>query len=171
MSLIVEDGTGRADAESYCSEAAADSYHAARMNVTWSALASDAKEAALRNATDYLSFTYSGCWAGSRASLTQALDWPRTDVPYADSVEGGAYRPHDAVPAELVKATAELALRAKDGPLVMDLGRETVSEAVDVIRVTYKEGGERQTQYAAAEGWLRSLLDFGSGSRVPTSRA
>lgn len=39
MALIFEDGTGRADADSYCSVADADAYLAARgRNATWATL-------------------------------------------------------------------------------------------------------------------------------------
>ena len=78
MSLIVEDGTGRADAESYASVSVADAYHTARGNTAWAALATTAlKEAALRKATDYLGQTYGLRWKGYRMTTTQALDWPR----------------------------------------------------------------------------------------------
>lgn len=35
ITLVVEDGTGRADANSYVTQAEADAYFAARLNTTW----------------------------------------------------------------------------------------------------------------------------------------
>jgi hypothetical protein len=64
-----------------------------------------------------------------------------------------------------------MALRTKDGPLVSDLGRETRSEMVDVISVTYAEGGSRQTEYAAVDMTVASLLRTGSNHSIPVSRA
>ena len=72
MALITEDGTGRADAESYCSVAAADAHHAARGAAAWAALTTEAKEQALRRATDYMGQIYGPLWAGHRSLPTQA---------------------------------------------------------------------------------------------------
>lgn len=41
MSLVTEDGTAKADAESYCTVAFATTYHSDRGNAAWAALASD----------------------------------------------------------------------------------------------------------------------------------
>ena len=57
------------------------------------------------------------------------------------------------------------------GDLLADLGRETLSETVDVISVTYAEGKSRQTQYAAVSGYLRSFLIGGGGGFIPMERA
>ena len=54
MALTPETGAGLADADSYCSQADADAYHDDRGNGAWALLDSDAKDAALRKATDYM---------------------------------------------------------------------------------------------------------------------
>lgn len=168
MALVVEDGTGLSNAEAYCSVANATTYHNARGNAdAWDAI--EDKEAALRLATDYLTQKYRGKWQGKRTTSAQALDWPRTGVKWTDSPAG--YYADNALPMELVNACAELALRTAAGPLLADLGRETLSETVDVISVTYAEGRSRQTAYAAVDGWLTSLLGAGSGSCFPVVRA
>ena len=168
MALIIEDGTGKADAESYCSAADATAHHNGRGKAdAWDAV--DDKEAALRNATDYITAIYRSRWAGIRATAVQALDWPRSDVPWEDSPLG--VRPSNTIPLELKQACAELALKANDTPLLTDLGRETLSERVDVIAVTYAEGKSRQTQYALVDGLLRSLLIGGGGGFIPMERA
>ena len=81
MSLIVEDGTGLANAESLCSVADADTIHAARGNTAWAALTTPQKEQNLRKGTDYMTGKYTTLRAGYRRLATQALDWPREDVP------------------------------------------------------------------------------------------
>lgn len=168
MALIVEDGTGKADAEAYCSVSDATSHHGKRGNAdAWDAI--EDKEAALRNATDYITAIYRSQWAGMRATADQALDWPRMDVPWDDSPIG--VRPSNTIPTELKQACAELALRSASAPLLADLGRETLSERVDVISVTYAEGKTRQTHYALVNGLLRSMLVGGGGGFIPMERA
>ena len=80
MALIVEDGTGKSDAESFISVADADTYHSNRGNTDWASLLTAAKEQNLRKATDYICQVYRMKWAGTRVNGTQALDWPRAYV-------------------------------------------------------------------------------------------
>jgi hypothetical protein len=56
MALIVEDGTGRADAESYVSVADADTYHANRGELRRGRRSAPppSKEQLLRQATEYM---------------------------------------------------------------------------------------------------------------------
>lgn len=104
MTVIPEDGTGLATANSYVSTAEADAYFTARNSATWSAAATAAKEAALLEATSYLQGIYKGTWVGDLYSTEQALDWPRTG---AYDPEG---RPLDGVPQAVKDATCQLAL-------------------------------------------------------------
>jgi len=108
MALTVEDGTGKDDADSYLSEADADTYVAAHGNSTdWSGASTSDKEEALRLATQYLDLKYGQRWKGLRANTDQALDWPRSG---AEDRDGYAFD-SDALPQALVDATAEMALR------------------------------------------------------------
>jgi hypothetical protein len=167
MTLIVETGSQVAGAESYCSVAAADAYHSGRRTAaTWSALLTAAKEAALRDATDYLDRTYGGRWRGNRVASTQALLWPRAEVMWDDAIFG--YRSSTVIPPELVVAAAELALRAASSALLADLGRETLSESVDVISVTYASGSGRQMKFDLVDRMLRPLLN-GDGLQIVRS--
>lgn len=160
MALVVEDGTGLANAESYCSVAAATAFHASiGASDSWDAV--ENKEAALRKATQFLTKAYNGRWAGKRATAMQALDWPRSGVRWDDSPSG--WRSETSVPVEVRNATAELALKSEAGDLLQDVGRETLSESVGEISVTYAQGSERQTTYASADGWLSSLLASSGG--------
>lgn len=178
MSLIVEDGQGRADAESYCSVAEATAYHSVRAtNDAWSNV--DDQEAALRMATDYMVQVFYGLWAGVRWNNVQALDWPRSGVPIEDSTSGyGEYPatvPLNTVPKEVKYACAEYALKMFVGatytPLLSDLQRETTEEKVGEVLVKYAAGGPRQPQYAAARSWVRRFLTGGGGAMAPMDRA
>lgn len=162
MALIVEDGTAKPDAEALCSVDAADAHHAARGAAAWAALATDAKEQALRRATDYMGQVYGLLWSGTRTTSTQALDWPRADVarPEVDDY----YWPSNVVPAAVVKACAELALRAASGPLLGDQGREVVEQTVGPITTKYAQGSSQATRYAAVDAMLAGMLTAPRGS-------
>lgn len=163
MALIVEDGTGLPDAESYASVAAADAYLVARGNVAWGALSQGAREAALRKATDYLGDAYGQRWLGWRLTTTQALDWPRgmpTTINYQfgyPPVYGPPIQQVDltGVPPQVVRACIELAARASLGvELMPDATAAVRRERVDVIEVEYAESGAPST---GAAGYYRSI--------------
>ena len=78
--MSLDTTVGGASAESYASVLEADTYHSNRGNIAWTALATPAKEQALRKATDYLTQIYRERWKGYRVDNTQALDWPRLNV-------------------------------------------------------------------------------------------
>lgn len=167
MALIVEDGTGRADAESLCTVAAATAYHAARGNAVWAALASDTvREQMLRKATDYMEQVYRLKWAGNLLSTTQALSWPRYLVPIKGFSSGmrsgvGAYYASNIVPTVVANACAELALRAISGDLAPDITRLKKRVKVDVIETEYVDGATPYVRYRAID---RMLDPFMSGT-------
>lgn len=166
MSLIVEDGTGKADADTYCSLVDATSYHAAMGNTAWAALANDTlREQALRRATTYMVQAYRQSWMGYRMSTYQALDWPRYDVPMQDTASGYglAYYPNNVVPIEVRNACAELALRASAGSLLADEGREVLEQTVGPITTKYARGGDQSKRYTAVDALLAGLLESPKG--------
>jgi hypothetical protein len=131
----------------YGTEAAANTYHADRGNVTWAAATSPNKLAALVRASAYIDSLgidtrpcgamlsrFPGRKTGGRA---QAAAWPRTG---ATDIEGDAIAP-DVVPLEVERATYEAALRelAAPGSLLPDFtpAQQVKREKVDVIDVEY----------------------------------
>lgn len=107
MALIVETGSGSATAESYISEADADTYHDNHSASTlWSTATTAVKEDALRVATQYLDAKYSLRWLGTRSNLTQRLAWPRTGITDQDGFSIEA----TTMPRQLTEACAEAAL-------------------------------------------------------------
>ena len=166
--LIVEDGTGKEGADSYCSVRDASLFHSARgSGDAWDAVKD--QSANLRKATDYITQTYRENWIGARGSVGQGLDWPRMNAPWPGRNSG--FRPDNTIPNELKYATAELALRVESGDLLRDIGRETLSESVGEVSVTYQPGTNRQTRYASVDGWLAGLITFGGSGMIPISRA
>lgn len=162
MALVVEDGTGIVDANSYVDVAFVDSYFNDRGNTSWTG-DDTAKSGWLIQATDYAEMVYGNRFIGQRSTDTQALSWPRTNAAnYAD----------DEIPLVLKKACAEYALRAKTGPLAPD---PTVDESGVIKVVTKEKVGPLETDsavatkgtgstpmllrpYPAADMLLRSLL-------------
>lgn len=164
MSLIVEDGTGKADAESYCSVAAADTYWGKRgLAVSGT---EGQKETFLRRATDYMTQNYSQRWKGYRIGSTQALDWPRNSVD-----RFGYILASTDLPPELAKACAELAYRASTGELLEpDVGPQVQQEVLGPLSTSYFEGGRQNTKFTSVDKLLSCLLD-GSDTMVTLERA
>lgn len=139
MSLTVEDGTGLSDADALISLSYADSYHDGRGNSTWVSASSPAdedKEQAIRRASTFLrdSFTWQGLRVNGR---DQAMAWPRSGVVDQD----GYSVPSTAVPDEIQRACAELALRelVTPGTLYPDvtLAQQAKREKVGAVEIEY----------------------------------
>lgn len=166
MALIVEDGTGKPDAEAYMSVADADAYFAARGNDAWAALDTVAKEIALRKGSDYMAGTYTDQWKGERVSAVQALDWPRKCV----RVER-FHLPSTAVPSAVARANAEMAVRSIGGDLQADQSSQVKQETVGPITVVYSDGARQGVKYSAVDGLLSSLLRGGGAGSIPVVRS
>lgn len=105
------------DANSYCTVAEADLYHAAHLYAAvWEDADASQKTVALIWATRLLDEQVD--WVGTKATEAQALRWPRTDVEDRD----GYLLASTVIPNWLKNATAELArqLLAKDRLAVRD---------------------------------------------------
>lgn len=155
--MALDTDPGSATAEAYCSVADADTYHAARGNAAWATRSTDAKEQALRRATDDMLQQYSGRWKGERISASQALDWPRDGV-----VIDGYELPADEIPPAIVRACAELALRSLSGSLTPDAGPEVKSKTIGPIEIVYQDGARSAKRYTAVENLLRPYVRGGS---------
>jgi hypothetical protein len=115
LTLIKEDGTGRADANSYATRADGNAYHEAHVAASdWTSAMDAQKDAALVMATRVIDALFR--FGGWKATATQALLWPRTQCPDVEqAAQSGwvgssvAYLPEDAVPAAVRDATCELA--------------------------------------------------------------
>jgi hypothetical protein len=164
MSLIVEDGTGVAGAESYVTLVVADAYFDARTHLalftTWDAATDAKKEGALREASAYLDAKYGAYYKGLTAGAVQGLLWPRTGA--ADSA-GFALQP---VPSELQRASCELAARALSEPLASDDARGGKVKRLKAgsVEIEYADGAPVVTVYGIVDGIMEPLLNGKQGA-------
>lgn len=165
MALVTEIGNGDSTAESLCSVAFADTYHADRGNVAWAALATTAiKEQNLRKATEYMFQVFSRRWTGYRMTYTQALDWPRDYVPRVPALTGTLYYANNTVPVEVQRACAELALKASSADLLADLTQQKISVTIGPIQTTYDKNSQQTKRYASIEAMLSPYFAHAAGA-------
>lgn len=160
MSIVVEDGTGLSNAESYLSVSGADSYHTNRGNDSWTG--SDAvKEQALRKATEYLDNHYQ--WIGDIYLTTQTLNWPRT---FAYDSQGRAV--NNIVPSKVENAAAELALLALSEDLVPVTTSSDYAkrEKVGDLEIEYRDSAPASRQFTNVDRILSGLYTSKAGSGV-----
>lgn len=116
MSFVVETGAGLTNANSYISVADADTYVADHGNeAVWTSATNAQKEAALRNATQYIDLKYGdkfkSCKTNINSGSRQALQFPRISV----IDEDGYLYDDDEIPECLKNAVVEAALRILAG--------------------------------------------------------
>lgn len=168
MAIIIEDGTAKVDAEAYVSEADATTYLTKRgKGDAWDLV--DDKEAALRNATDYMTQVYRARWTGYRRTSTQRLDWPRENVELPDA-PGGAYGyppylDNDVVPEEVRNACAELALLSASTTLNPTLTRAKSSVVIGPIQTVYDPASSESPRFPAVDAMLAPYLSGGGVTR------
>lgn len=162
MTLSVEDGTGKDDADSYVAVAEADTYFTNKGITSWTGTTA-VKEAALRKATQYLDATY--LWRGKIFSLTQTLGWPRTSI---YDREGRDLK--ESVPVKLKEAAYELALLSLSAELVVSLDNSAYvkSEQVGSLAVTYRDDAPTDRKYPLIDRLLSGLYasKIGGGNRT-----
>lgn len=166
MAFVVEDGTGKPDANSYIPVEYADDYFQLRGNETWTFIQDPVeKERALVQATDYIDARWGSLLASVRTTDTQALEFPR--------------KKWEGIPETLKKATCEYAVRALIQPLapdpVVDESGHTVLESKEKVGpieetkkyADYSSDGIVWRVYPSADAYMRPLLNAGAvGGRV-----
>lgn len=121
--MIVEDGTGKENANSYVTIAEATEYFTASNDEVWLALSEDAQKAGLIRATRYIDMRYGPVLTGTPKTSTQALFYPAND---AVNVYGYT---ETGVPRYAKVAVMEAARAEQDEPLfAVDDKSERVSE-------------------------------------------
>ncbi len=173
MTIQVEDGTGLADAEAFCSVAFADTYLATRGYTLWATMSEAEREQALRRSADYMEQLYRERWAGYRINTTQSLSWPRYEVPMKDAAGGYmlAYYESDEVPLIVQQANALLAYKAAGGDLSPDIGRLKQRVKVGPIETEYAVGGTPYTRHRAIDNMLLPFFKGASGlGSIPVVR-
>jgi hypothetical protein len=162
MTLIVENGTGLSNAESFVSVADADARRTAFGDGTaWSALTTEQKEQALRKATAFMEQRYRQRWRGTKLLRDQALSWPR----FGAEVDGYVLY-SDVVPSEVANVCADLALKSLSESLNADLTRGIVREKVGPLETEYDAYSPQGPRYPAIEQALAPFLMGGGMARV-----
>lgn len=146
LALIKEDGTGKADANSYATVADANAYYDGHLYATaWTAATDDQKAVALVMATRLIDAEYQ--FNGTRTSPAQSLQWPRARCPDPDGASAplsvllpipGDYVEYDKVPKAIIQATCEMAREL----LLIDRTSAPVGEGLKYYNV-----GTTQTGY------------------------
>lgn len=166
MAITVEDGTGLPNADALISVAYADSYHTTRGNTTWTGTDAD-KEKAIVRATFYLTDSFD--WLGNKVNArSQALAFPR----YGLTDEEGYAVASDAVPDEIQRACAELALRelVTPGTLTPDVtaGDAVKREKIGQIEVEYvssrTDAASQRPQISIVGPLIKPFLNGGATS-------
>ena len=126
--IIVEDGTGKIDSESYIDLAYLSAYAAKRgLDIT------GISEANIIKAMDYFESAYQ--FKGTKLVETQALTFPR-------------YINNEVVyPVRVKNAICELTIKSKSAELLADSERLTKHEKVGEIEVEYSEYSKDETNY------------------------
>lgn len=140
MALVIEDGTGKPDADSWATEADTTAYWTLRKEQGWIDADAETREAKLREAADYLMIAYR--WPGQPAVVGQRLPWPRVGVP-----SGKGYYPSDGIPSQVINAQMVLAVEALTKPLLKKAApdRVVIEETKQVSGV-----GSKTFKYATA---------------------
>lgn len=168
MTLIVEDGTVVAGAESYLTIAQFKTYCDNR-GIVYSSFTDTRLEQHARKAFDYMLQRYRGAWKGYRKDALQVGDWPRSFVYLEPFVHGavGSYPylvDEDTIPFEIRNAQAELMVRVGEDELMPDLGQKELSITVGPISVTYDPNSPQNSRFEAVDGLLKPYLAMGNGT-------
>lgn len=147
MSLIIEDGTGKSDAESYIDLAYLQAYATKRgLDIT------GITEANIIKGQDYFESAYQ--FKGTKLKETQALSFPR-------------YINNEVVyPVRVKNAVCELTIKSKSAELLADSERLTKREKVGDIEVEYSEYSKDETNYNFV---INLILPWLSGSGISGS--
>lgn len=170
INIVVEDGTGKDNANSYVSVSEFIDY-AAQTGVDLED--DDSTAILLIKAMRYLE---TKTFKGKRTTLLQALNWPRKDA-YIYCEEPEILFADNSIPANIKKAEMELALLVESGVDLMPTITASdlvVREVIGPITTEYANPGEYGLSYAPQLPLIDSLLSCmiqKSGGQFRTVRA
>lgn len=150
--LILEDGTGKTDSNTYVLEAAfADWLNARGYTVT------TASDILLTLSADYLETLI---YKGDKTTSTQSMQFPRKNL-YID----GSLFADDAIPKELINAQMQTAYAIDKGfnPL-STIDRAIKKEKIDVLEVEYMDNAKTSATIRAVNSTIRKLLKSSGAS-------
>lgn len=150
--------------DTYLSVADADTYWSNRNSSTWSDASTEEKEAALREATQYIDGAY--LFIGEIVSSSQILAFPRSGLEIRSGNFKFHYTDSSTIPFMVENATAELALEALSARLLesKERGGRVKREKVGQIEIEYTDFAPSNKTYDFVTNILRPLLKSGGGS-------
>ena len=153
--LVIEDGTGLSNSESYVDVDYVDAYFLKRGINEWASLTN--REQLIIRAMDYIENSYT--YLGTKLVSTQALAFPRV-------INGETVLP----PIALKNALCELALKANSGDLLQDTGKTTIREKVGTLEIEYDPNQDDLTSYNYVNKLLAPYLVYTSSFSYSISR-
>jgi hypothetical protein len=151
MALILEDGSGKTNSQTYVLGADVNAY-ATLYGLTPSSVA----DADIMKAMRYIEGAYYERWIGLKKTEDQALSWPRA---YAARRDGWVVDESE-IPKELKDAVCALAIRTSGGDnLLADLTRSdsVLEEQIGPIRVKYANNARTTPLYRDIEFILKPI--------------
>lgn len=155
--LVVEDGSGLANANSFGTLAEAAEYHRLLDNTLWAAATENDRVAALIAATQYVCqrYLYIGVLE-VRSPTPQSLEFPRVSEDGSALYDARGIDISGSVPAVIKQVTFEYALRALSGELLPD---PTVPDAAGrFVTLERKKLGPLEKELRFAAGKPLTLL-------------
>ena len=141
----------------YLSVANANTYWSNKNNTVWSNASTVEKEAALREATQYIDSAYTFI---GRQKTDNVLAWPRYNATIHKGNFAGISYDSTTIPPQIEDACAELALEALSARLVAvaDRGGLVKREKIDVIEVEYLDFAPSGKSYSFVSMLLKPLI-------------
>lgn len=158
LTLTIEDGSGVANANAYCSVAFVTDYADTIESKVWSNNKSR-QIVAIINATRYVDMKYRGKLPGTINQSTQSLLWPRAS--YVDGA--GNTIPAGTIPTALKNAVAQAAIHYLEAGLDLnaEVGNKVKSSSVTVgpvsESISYWEP-KSEKAYPLVDGFMATLF-------------
>lgn len=161
--MVVENGTGLSDADSYVDVDFADNYYSARGETFWADLTDEKKEVYLIVATDFIDKEFD--FYGKALNEEQALSFPRLELALKDG------RKVSGVPTVIKQAVCEAVKIVKDGIdlfLSQSENGAVTSEHIGDLSFTYdvSKKVEDKSLYDSINSRLRGLYRDTNKKRI-----
>ena len=152
--LIIENGQGLSNSESYVDVDYVDAYFLKRGITQWASLTN--REQLIVRAMDYIENNYS--YQGTKLVSTQALQFPTL-------IDG-----ETVYPIALKNAVCELALKSNEEDLLQDISKSVISEKVGELEVKYDSNQDDNKIFTKANQYLAPYLVSTSSFSYSISR-
>ena len=152
--LVIEDGTGLSNAESYVDESYVNAYFLKRGINEWASLTN--REQLIIRAMDYIENNYT--YQGTKLLSTQSLQFPRL------------INSETVYPIALKNAACELALKSNEEDLLADTDKTTIREKVGALEIEYDPNQDNTKSYNYVNKLLAPYLVSTSSFSYSISR-